>query len=361
MDQSARASAPAPSAALREAALLDGDGRHTDAVNVLARAARLGDVDAMTELGKRLVTGEHAPPMPRQGAGLLIDATNRGAVEAPALLAILAATGVECEQSWPQALALLGLAAERGSPSARGQLRALAPDGARGCAEDDGGAWRVLAASIDLRLWMSAPAETVLHDDPRIRAFAEFVPPPVCDWVIGRSRDRLGPALVYDPVARSNIRDRHRSNTAASFSLMETDLVMLLIQHRMWACCGVPLRNMETMAVLHYAPGEQITNHYDFVDPQTPNYADVIASEGQRIVTFLVYLNEGYEGGETEFPRLGVKHKGRRGEGLYFVNALPSREPDLRMLHAGRPPAGGEKWVISQFIRDRALLRVGAA
>src|SRR5690606_3513001 len=144
-------------------------------------------------------------------------------------------------------------------------------------------------------------------------------------------------------------------------TLMETDIVLLLIQHRMWACCGIPLRNMETLAVLHYAPGEGITNHFDFVDPKTPNYDEVIAAQGQRIVTFLLYLNEEYQGGETEFPRLGVKHKGRRGEGLYFVNALKTRAPDLRMIHAGRPPVGGEKWVVSQFIRDREVLRVGAA
>ena len=115
------------------------------------------------------------------------------------------------------------------------------------------------------------------------------------------------------------------------------------------------------MTVLHYSPGEQITNHFDFVDPSSPNYEQLLEQQGQRIVTFLVYLNEDYEGGETEFPRLGVSHKGRKGEGLYFVNALRSREPDRRMLHAGRPPSAGEKWVVSQFIRDRAVLRVGDA
>ena len=360
MSQQLSDHAPPESGALRQAALLDADGRHEEAVNALARAARFGDADAMTELGKRLITGERAPALPRQGAGLLIDATNRGAAEAPALLAILAATGIECEQSWPQAMELLAVAAARGSAGAQSQLRALAPAEAAGVESSDGDQWRRIAASVDLKAWLTAPPEQVLHADPQIHAYPEFVAGPVCDWVIERSRNRLGPALVYDPVAGANIKDKHRSNTAASFTLMETDIVLLLIQHRMWACCGIPLRNMETLAVLHYAPGEEITNHFDFVDPKTPNYDEVIAAQGQRIVTFLLYLNEEYEGGETEFPRLGVKHKGRRGEGLYFVNALKTRAPDVRMIHAGRPPAGGEKWVVSQFIRDRAVLRGGA-
>jgi hypothetical protein len=43
---------------------------------------------------------------------------------------------------------------------------------------------------------------------------------------------------------------------------------------------------------------------------------------------------------------------------LYFVNALPDASPDLRTVHAGRPPTAGEKWIVSQFIRDRRLLGV---
>jgi hypothetical protein len=31
-------------------------------------------------------------------------------------------------------------------------------------------------------------------------------------------------------------------------------------------------------------------------------------------------------------------------------------QPDRRMLHAGRAPSSGEKWIVSQFIRSRATL-----
>jgi hypothetical protein len=113
---------------------------------------------------------------------------------------------------------------------------------------------------------------------------------------------------------------------------------------------------MEAPAVLHYDTGETIHEHFDFIDPQTPNYAQEIAEKGERIVTFLVYLNDDYDAGETDFPRAGVRHKGTRGDGLYFVNALPTGEPDLRTLHVGRPPTRGEKWIVSQFIRNRPSL-----
>jgi hypothetical protein len=113
---------------------------------------------------------------------------------------------------------------------------------------------------------------------------------------------------------------------------------------------------MEATAVLHYAVGEESSNHFDFVSPEIPNYAQEIEKNGQRVLTFLVYLNDDYDGGETDFPKLGLAHKGRRGEGLFFVNALDNNEPDLRTVHAGRPPTKGEKWIVSQFIRNRRLL-----
>jgi len=126
------------------------------------------------------------------------------------------------------------------------------------------------------------------------------------------------------------------------------------VQARMAVACGVPEQMLEAPSVLHYSPGEQIQNHYDFVDPKTTDdYAAEIARNGQRVITFLIYLNDDYEGGETAFPDLDLVHKGRRGEGLYFVNAFPDLSPDMRMVHAGRPPTRGEKWIVTQFVRSR--------
>ena len=147
-----------------------------------------------------------------------------------------------------------------------------------------------------------------------------------------------------------------RSNRIAVFDLASLDLVQVAVQHRMAAACGVPVRNAEGPTILHYAAGEQITDHYDFVNVRTENYADYIERHGERIITFLLYLNDDYSGGETDFAQLGVRHKGACGEGLFFTNALPTGAPDFRMVHAGLPPKHGEKWIVSQFFRNRLSL-----
>jgi hypothetical protein len=331
----------------------DAAGRHGEAINELATATQRGDVEAMTELGKRLIIGDRAPQMPKDGAQLLLDAVKAGSPEAAVPLANLVALGAHVEQSWTGALTLLAVAAERGSESAQGQLNTLAGRSAVAAAPAEG--WRGVAQTIDLATWLGPREGTTLCKAPLVRSFPEFIPEQACAWLIERARGRLKRALIYDP-AHGDVADEMRTNTAAGFDLIDADLVQIAIQYRMSVAVGLPVQNMEGPTVLHYDVGEQITNHTDFLNPNIPNYADEVARRGERIITFLVYLNDDYAAGETDFHLIGLRHKGRRREGLFFTNALPNGRPDTRMVHAGLPPTSGEKWIISQFIRNRAVL-----
>ncbi|HET7134052.1 MAG TPA: 2OG-Fe(II) oxygenase [Gammaproteobacteria bacterium] len=338
----------------------DAAGRYDHAIDALAAAAQQGDVEATTALALRLLIGDRAPYLPKEAAQFLLEAMQRGSAEAAVRLATLAALGAHVRQSWSDALGLLVIAAERGSDSARGQLCALAAEPAPQAAPSSD-YWRRLAQGVNSHDWTVAPSGVTLSPKPLVRSFPHLVSAPVCDWLIAQSRGRLERALVFDPATGRDIADHTRTNSAASFHLGSADVVQVALQCRMAAACGLPLHNFEGPAVLHYAVGEEIENHFDFVDPATPNYASVIEKQGERIVTFLVYLNDDYDGGETDFPQLGVRHRGSRGEGLMFVNALPAGGPDLRMVHAGLPPVRGEKWIVSQFVRNRPSLNARSA
>lgn len=336
----------------------DAAGRHDEAINELALATQAGNVEAMTQLGKRLIIGDRAPLLPQDGARFLVDAMQAGSAEAAERLATLAALGAYTEQTWSGALALLVRAAEQGSESARGQLHVLAGRPLNGALPGEG--WLGLAESIDLKVWLDPLPGITLHERPSVRCFAEFITDQACDWLIARAAGRLKRALIYDPNYGRDVPDQMRTNSATGFDLMDVDVVQIAIQHRMAAVVDLPVHNMEGPTMLHYEVGEQITDHTDFVNVRLPNYEDEISRRGERIITFLIYLNDDYGGGETEFPQLGVRHKGRRREGMFFVNALPNGKPDSRMVHAGRPPTSGEKWILSQFIRNRAALNARA-
>lgn len=348
-------------AQLAFADVLDAESRHTEAIDILATAARNGSAEALGRIGARLLVGDRAPMMPQQAIGLIEDSARGGSASAAALLATLCAAGAYRRQSWSEALDLLQRAAENGSAHARSQLALLAGDRALAVEAEAGdaasrGLWGRLRRSVDVAAHAEPPEGRTLNEEPLIRSFPGFVSPPICDWLMARAAEKLKRAEIYNGAPTTNRVGSARTNSIRGFALHEIDLVQLLLQARMSKASGIPFSHMEAPSVLHYAVGQEFVDHYDFIDPNTQGYQQVIAQYGERTVTFLVYLNDDYEGGETAFPRLGVSHKGMRGEGMFFTNALPSGGPDLRALHAGRPPTHGEKWIVSQFIRSRPFV-----
>jgi prolyl 4-hydroxylase len=352
----------------------DADGHHSAAIDALAQAAQSGDIEALTRLGKRLLGGDRAPLLPQPGADLLRQAAEAGGGEATEKLAVLSALAAPAFSVWTQSLMLLARSAAAGWPAAQGQLMALTANRAlaaraaqlpgarperlagRGEAGQNSSIWQELAQTVDLGWWLSACQDTALHASNSVRAYPRLVPPEVCDWVIQHARPMLHRAQVFDAGSGSVEVRGVRTNTAARFDLVTTDLVNIAIQVRIGLACGHPLRNMEAMSVLHYEPGEEFAAHFDFLDPTRPGSHEELAARGQRVATFLVYLNHGYAGGETDFPTLGFRHKGARGEGLCFVNTHPDGTPNSDMQHAGLAPKDQEKWVVSQFLRARPCL-----
>lgn len=272
------------------------------------------------------------------------DAAN-GLADASNLLATLAGAGIGMPQSWASALEHLAGAARNGSGSAQGQLEVL------GSPMDIGGEhWGALAASVNIDDWIEPRPKQVLNASPRVVAVEGLLPKPVCDWLIGLARGRLKPARIYGADGSAKVDAGGRNNSFIEFGVLNCDLVVLLVRERIATAIGVPVGALENSQILHYDVGQEFVRHYDYLDPKLPE----VALRGQRIVTFLIYLNDGFEGGETEFERLGLRHKGRAGGALYFANLNGASTPDPRTLHAGLPPTRGEKWLFSQWVRNRA-------
>ena len=269
-----------------------------------------------------------------------------GAPAASHLLATLAGAGIGMPQSWPAALDHLANAARGGSVSARGQLEVLGSEGGASGEEP----WAALANSARIADWTAPCAKRVLNAAPRTVAIEGFLPKRACAWLIGLARGRVKQALVYNPDGSPAVESGARSNSFVEFGILNCDVVVLLVRQRIAATIGVPVGALENSQVLHYDVGEQFARHFDYLDPTLPE----VAERGQRIVTFLIYLNDGFDGGETDFPRLGLRHKGGPGDALYFGNLDPAGAPDPRTLHAGLPPTRGEKWLFSQWVRNRA-------
>ncbi|HWE45172.1 MAG TPA: 2OG-Fe(II) oxygenase [Caulobacteraceae bacterium] len=343
----ARAIQGDPRAQFAYAALLDQQGRHPEALNWLERAARAGDARAGSFLGARLLTGYAAPKLPDRAAEMLALAARNGGAEANELTAAMRAAGRFLPQDWSAAFDALQRAAEAGEPRARDQLRILA-----GGDHDTSPA--ALRARIRVEGLLSVPRPRALSTTARIAAYDNFLPPARCDWLIERARGRIRPARVYDETSGGGVESRTRSNGSTEFHLIESDVIMAVTRARISRATGIATANCEELAILHYEPGQEFARHVDFLDPDNPAHAKVIAERGQRVATFLIYLSDDFDGGETEFPHLGLRFKGRKGDAILFWNTDAAGRPDRMTLHAGLAPTRGRKWLLSQFLRDRA-------
>jgi len=325
------------------------------APDALRRLAEAGDTAARTALAKRLLMGRGVPRDANAAAGLLAQAAQAGSGEAAAQIAVLVAAGARAIEDWFMALDYLQQSAEQGWPAARRQLILLASDreaAARAADRPSPEIWGTLRRSVRLRDWFAAPALERVSEAPDIRIAENFLPQAVCDWIIDRGRGLEVPARTFDRVTGAARIDPDRSNSAAMFDIVESDLVLLAIRSRICAATGFFTHQLEETNVLHYTVGQRFARHFDFLEPEAEGTADEIARMGQRAATFLIYLNEGFADGETDFPALGRRFKPGRGGALFFSNLDAARAPDRKTLHAGLAPSAGEKWLLSQWIRE---------
>jgi len=305
--------------------------------------------------GMAIFSGSNPSSQLDRAIALIEAASAHGVPEATEKCALFEAIGIGRPPSWERALDRLQLAAEQGSVIAQRQLLVLSrasPDPGQQALADQAD-WRSVRDQIKLDELLGSGVRQSLSDSPRVRIIRRFASPAECDWLIERARPRLKSAMIYDGEG-NHVADPGRSNRATEFQISDTDIVVEIIRSRISRALRVPLAAFELTQFLHYGPGQEFKLHHDFLDPSNPVHRKHLDTHGQRIATFLIYLNEQFEGGETDFPKAGIRFRGTTGDAIFWANVGTDGEPDFASVHAGRPPSSGEKWILSQWIRDRA-------
>lgn len=300
--------------------------------------AESGDPRAQVTLAFRMLTGHGVPQEWDQARRLVETACAQKSADAFMLRASMSALGIGLPKKLDDAYNSIKQAAALGNAYAQGQLKVVGAD------------------ALDRESWLKPIHLTPLSESPRVAMVEGFLPKPACDWLIKCAGKKLAPATVFDPKSGGAMRDPARTNSTADFNLLEADLVLLLACRRIASATGLPILNQEATSVLHYGRGEEYFPHHDFIRPwgaEAQSFAAEIAAYGQRAVTVLVYLNDDYEGGETFFPELNLRFKGKPGDALIFWNISASGELEHTSLHAGLPVTKGEKWLLSKWTREK--------
>jgi hypothetical protein len=354
-------------------------GRVQEAVHWVGRAAKSGLPSAHARLGLWQLVGYGVAQAPAQGVERIVAAANTGDALGLNLAGIVDAGGIGTPRNLPRAIQWLARHAALGDASAACQLGLLIGIGgpraplARACLSHAAAEgylpairamgqrprqavavdWSAAAAAVDLAAFEAPVARRREREDPRIEVLQDLLPGWACDYVMVLAEPALTRGMVVDESGGESVQDE-RSNRVMNFGLADSDVILELINHRLATAAEMPAENAEGLGVLHYSPGERYKPHVDYI-PDTPANAEHLATRGQRARTLLVYLNEGFDGGATEFPRLELAYRPPRGSALVFDSVKADGAVDPMTLHTGAPTTRGEKWVISKWFRTKAL------
>jgi len=310
----------------------------------------MSDAETLFRNGMAMLADPECAGKWRSAVEMIDSAAAAGHAQAIERRALFECMGVGRPADASKALDSLASAAEHGCQAAARQLLLFAKR--QFPVEPEPCDWKALRSRIQIAHLLGARAGDTLCSSPLIRTVAGMASPAECAWLIAAAAPRLERAIVSSNETGEQRVDPGRTNQFALFNLVDLDLVSEMIRGRISATIGAPLPCFEVFQVLRYGVGEEFVPHCDFLDPRA--HALELARRGQRAATVLIYLNEAFEGGATCFEELKIEHRGRTGDAIIFSNVDPSGNPDPRTRHSGRPPTKGEKWILSQWVRDRA-------
>lgn len=299
-------------------------GAVDDAVRLVAAAAQSGDPDALYQLALWHVYGD---PLRRDfGAARALfgragEAGHASGARTHAVFVALGAGGFPPD--WAEALRLLDKAAPN-DPFAEAQTKLL------GAMQLTPMGMPAVPARIEALSWQ-----------PRIGVVRGLFSAAECAHVAALSGPLLTSSVVVDSVTGRAMPHPIRTSEGAVLGPIQQDLVVEALNRRIAAATGTRVEQGEPLTVLRYAPGQQYRLHHDCLPGE----------RNQRVITAIVYLNDGYAGGATEFPAAGVAFQGKVGDAIVFGNTQASGQVDEASRHAGLPVERGEKWISTRWIR----------
>ncbi len=304
-----------------------GSGKAATAIETANTAADLGDVDAIFLLATWHLIGSPVPRDLARARGLLRRAIEIGHVDAALMEIALTANGSGSPADWGEALALLHKAAIA-DPVARQQLDL------------------VDAMTLDKEGFpQRLPDSKAIGDQPAVRLFSALLTPGECAHLAQVAAPFMMTSEIVDPATGQSRPHPIRMSDGAVIGPAREDLVVAAINRRVAAVSRTAVSQGESLTVLRYSPGQQYRPHLDALP----------AVSNQRVKTVIIYLNQGFQGGETHFPASGLRITPRGGDAIMFDNCLADGAADPLSLHAGLPVKQGTKWIATRWIRQDPL------
>ncbi|MCW8109010.1 2OG-Fe(II) oxygenase [Alteromonas ponticola] len=185
-----------------------------------------------------------------------------------------------------------------------------------------------------------------------IKLYRKVISQLCCNYITLRLQPHLQPSMVHDPVTGKGIKNDIRTSDIVPITPDHLDWFCLEIDMILESLTGISRKRGESMNLLRYKNHQEYKPHYDAIVGQGPEFDKILSDGGQRVKTAITYLSDNYTGGETEFPKLGIRVKGNVGDVLIFDNWTRDGATLRDSYHSGRPVTQGTKWILTKWLRE---------
>ena len=188
----------------------------------------------------------------------------------------------------------------------------------------------ILFTSFLLIIWFFIP----IYEKPRV--LKNVLSEDECEHIKKIAEPELKPSTIG---GNFNINNSERKSETAWIRASEDPIVDKLIR-KCISTTDRPFANCEDLQVLRYKPGGFYKPHQD----------TFTFDKNRRMYTFIIALNDDYEGGETVFPNIKKQYRLEKGDVLFFDTLNNYECMTKKALHGGAPVKSGEKWVCNLWV-----------
>ncbi|MEN7538394.1 2OG-Fe(II) oxygenase [Aurantiacibacter flavus] len=204
----------------------------------------------------------------------------------------------------------------------------------------------LIGAQVRARLRADTRAEDLGGDKADMFLLRDFFTADECVRLVRIIDKKIGPSTLFEGTQRDGFR------TSSTHHFDAGDPATRELEKRIDAATGIPHQHAETTQGQRYEAGQQFKHHYDYFFASEPYWQQERRRGGQRTWTAMLFLNDVEEGGETDWPELGLSVKPEAGALLAWNNMARDGTPNRNTLHAGTPVVKGVKYVITQWYRQ---------
>ena len=193
-----------------------------------------------------------------------------------------------------------------------------------------------------------APPQLRNVGTPRLALYTldDFLARPACDRLIELIGQHLNPSMVTQDYGDAQVRISQTAFLGYTRSPLAAE-----IDARICETLGIRAEYSEGIQAQRYEVGGHFKPHCDYFSEDADVHRSACSVRGNRTWTFMVYLNDGMEGGATRFTEIDRVIQPRTGMAVLWNSLHADGSPNPASRHCGESVTRGHKVIITKWFR----------